>query len=313
MLSNTEPPGIVRQTEAPRQQALRDSAIALAVKASTSSLDLGWTLGEIRSQETYRSWLNTANGLPFLSFSAWLDSDIAPHVARSTAYELSTIGVWMKAARKDVERLVAEKRVGVTRLVKLAALIERNKVALADALDAVETGAVLDAERRGEADPEQFVKLPITIPRGDAPSVRKGLLYHAIRAGHSTLDQAVMDLAISEAQDTTLPRFAERWLDLIEADAFYCAACGRIPLQPTEHHLIPQSIAQGEGPTALLDLECHRAIQSKWKSFGELHLGKRRFNELLAKYKSRNGNNSDGCGCVNEQGQPDSNVTNPDV
>lgn len=299
MLNSNEPPGIVREVTPPRHQAMREQAQALAVTAAKDSLELGWVLGEIKSSEAYKSWLTPA-GLPYASFLAWISVEITPYIGKSMAYELATIGIFMKAARPQVEQALADKKIGIMRLAALASLIERNKASLVDVVDAIESGKVLDAEHRGEPDPEQFVKLPITIPRGDATVVRKGLLYHAVRNGHATLDQAVMDLAISEAQNVELPAFAERWLDLIEQDAFYCANCGRIPRQPTEHHLIPQSIAQGEGPTCLLDWECHKLIQPKWVAFGEQYMkSKRRFHDLIAKYKQRGADPATvtTCGC----------------
>lgn len=284
---NTEPPSIIRQAERPRHQAIREQAIALAVRAATDSLELGWVLGEIRANEDYKRWPDNS-GTPYLSFLSWVNAEIACYVSKSMAYELSTVGIFMKSARPQVEQMVADKKVGITRLMRLASLIERNKISLTDAIGAVEDGHALDEERKGEPDPEQFVKMPIAIPRGDAPHVQRGLLYHAIRNGHPTIDRAVMDLAISEAQDTTLPPWAEKYLDLIEAGKFFCELCGRIPLVPNLHHVIPRSIGGGDGPVVLLDQNpCHLDIvQKNWKKYGAKFLGKKNFEALLQKYKT---------------------------
>lgn len=289
---NTEPPGIVRtagEADRPRVHAIRERIRSLAQANATNSLQLAWELGEVYGKELWRGFINEATKAPFTSFDAYVQHDLDGCVGRSRAYELASAGIYFTPAKAEIETMLADHVVGITRLTRLAALCKQGEATFLDCMQALRDGAVLPAEAAPQHDPEQFVKLTIAVPRGDAPHVRRGLLYHALRSGYATIDDAARDLAIGESLNETLPATYERFLAEISDGSFGCRLCGRLPRQPTEHHIVPRSIAGDDSsPTVILcQTPCHlEVVQKRWKFYGAKFLGTARFNELLKKYKT---------------------------
>lgn len=274
--------------EDPRNTAMRARIVDRLVKGSENSLDVAFDLGGILSEEVWRGFTDH-EGVPFPSFAAYISHDLSKYVSRSHAYALAKMGAHMRAAADDVRRLVRERKVGLNRLLQLAKHIEAGKARVHDVVDAVDNGEILPCEKEAQRDPEEYESFTLMVKRGDGETVRRGLLLHAIRGGYQTFDEAFADLAIGEAADATVPPYAAKYQELIERDEFRCELCGKIPRQPTGHHVIPQSIAQGEGPISLLCWACHKPVQRNWPAWGEKKLGKKKFAELLQSFKSRGG------------------------
>lgn len=215
----------------PRQEEIRQRARACAAKGSAAQLELAWNLGGIAAEALYRGW-RSSTGQRFRTLGEWVAHDIAEHVSKSKAQRLALAGVIFRGEKERIDRLVAEGKVGISRLCRLASLIRDHEMTLADAIAALEDRRVLPAEALGRFPTDVQVRIYLDYPTDIGPEVRRGLTYLALRSGASSIEEAVAALARDAATSAELPASLAPYRRLIDQGAFRCRVCGKLPLDP---------------------------------------------------------------------------------
>lgn len=215
----------------PRHDAIRQRARVAAAKGSVADLELAWELGGILAESMYRAW-RRPSGKRFRSFGDWIAHDLAEHVSKGKAQRLALTGVIFRGERERIDRLLAEGKVGATRLCRLAILIRDHEATVPDVIAALEERRVLAEEALGRFPSDQQVRLYLDYPKDIGPEVRRGLTYLAVSTGAASLEEVIAALARNAATEGALPPAVEPFRRLIDQGAFRCQVCGKFPLDP---------------------------------------------------------------------------------
>jgi hypothetical protein len=254
---------------------VRERVRGLAEKESLRGLDLAWHLGEIETKKLYLSWSDQA-GNPIGSQNAYWQADLRGHVSRSHFYSLSSVGQVWQSRKPLIERLVKESRTGIAELIEVTVAV-KNGVPFDKALRYLEFGEPymegLDGGKKGAIG--GFVKVELYVEEAKLEDFWRGAYLNAVRCQISSPEQSLVELAIQESLDPLLPKRFEKYRDLINEGKFACRKCGLIPEHPTDHHIFPQSLYQGWGPTVILcEAPCHPEVQVRWLDYANSWYGK---------------------------------------
>jgi len=260
---------------------LRVKIRTLAERVSGDSMALGWELGRV-----YRDGLAASFGYP--SFAKFLAGELDGHLSRTQCYDVTKVAVIFWSQRRVVDQALAERRVGLRRIMDLAKRVERGQMDLPAAVAVLEGQAPAMVSLPTLADdPEELVRMTFLVRHGDLPALRHGLTMAAIRGGHRTHEAAFQELVIGEGLNPMVPRGFEIWRESIEAGTFQCKLCGEIPTEPTGHHVLPQGLFHGAGPIVLLCWSpCHQIVQPKWRAYGDQWYGAAQMTAWIHAYQT---------------------------
>lgn len=255
-----EPPVVERQEKAPVADIV-EAAKKASVRASDEMIEFSFTLDSaIKSGGIlamgYRSW------------TVWWSREMKQYMSTSTAVKAAKVGMCFRRFKDEILKKKSE--IGFNLLYRLALLIRSGEMTREEAMDFIRQGKTVkdlpDSNSRLDAG---LNEVRILVDKNIAPDIVSGLIRHAVRNQLDTLDDAAVHMAISETLDPSLPKSFERFRPLIEQGRFFCLLCGKVPMQPTIHHVIPRSIGMGAGPKVLLCWQpCHESIvQPNWKKY----------------------------------------------
>lgn len=258
-----------------------------------SSISLAWLLADIKIDKTYQSW-------QYHSFNKWVDDAISNStdptkaiISKSYAYALADIGVVFRDYDTQIENLIDSNKVGISYLRDAAKLVKDGSdfevilaIVLAGQTLPKSDKSVEDGTEQGSTAVESFV------PKGDAENFQQSLVMFAMREGFKNTNDSLTGMVLSEypellnwIEDSPM----KKYLPLIKENKYFCQHCGSIPVNPTFHHVYPQSLGKGFGPQILLCWECHSVhIQPNWQKYLAKWLGdgaeeriKKEINEII--------------------------------
>ena len=278
---------------APRHAEVRQRVQELAGSCAQATLELAWMLGLIRDEELFREWTNPDTNIHFASFREYIDTDLRGAFSQAYLYMLSDVGRAFKKQHGAIERAVTKRHVGIAKLIDLAGLVKRG-LPVVRAVEHIEHAAPLPGRwaiaaelQHPDPDPEGPATIPtMYVPRGDFAHIMTGLVLYAVRHQCQTPSETLRDFALGERANEQVPKAFLPFLADILNGTFKCKKCEKIPLHPTPHHVIPQSLAQGRGPVVILCLApCHPIVQAEWQEHAILWYGKRQGEEWLRQFK----------------------------
>jgi len=273
---------------------LREQIKALALDASTKSVELAFALAPVKAEGMYRHWPNAAkDGRKFQSFKEWAETDFKDVMSRSYMDQLANVGTTWWPEREKMKRLAKQGKLGIRRLSKMHYCVTQG-LDRDVALKHMEHDEPIPDEFKDKgrhSSDDVFVRMTDVAfcKRGELPAVRLGLALAAVRGGFNSYQEVFVDFAIGESVNQTLPEPRATWephYHLMLADKFYCRVCSKIPQPPSLHHVIPRSLGGTNGETVLLCLACHGLIQKDWEKWGVEWYGKVRFLEMMEEAKA---------------------------
>jgi len=140
----------------------------------------------------------------------------------------------LEPIREQLRPAIQNGEIGTELFITLAREVKRGTFDLSWIVKWLKTGspdelkAKLEQRSRARRKAKK-IKLSVYVPRDLVKLFRRGLLLFALRNGMSMLDQALLGVALREAQDGRLPKWAEPYRYLIDQGLFYCDLCTKIP------------------------------------------------------------------------------------
>ena len=269
---------------------LREQIKALALDASTKSVELAFALAPVKAEGMYRHWPNAAkDGRKFQSFKEWAETDFKDVMSRSYMDQLANVGTTWWPEREKMKRLAKQGKLGIRRLSKMHYCVTQG-LDRDVALKHMEHDEPIPDEFKDKgrhSDSEAFVRFTDVAfcRKGDLAAVRLGLVLAAVRGGHESLNEAFLDWTLGESVNQVLPDPKSKWepfYPAMLADEFYCKVCGKIPTDPHLHHVIPRSLGGTDGETVTLCSPCHNKVHEsgEWRKWAEEWYGKPRVQQL---------------------------------
>lgn len=253
-------------------------------RGASASIDLAYLLGPVYRDNLF---------LPeYPNFGAYWKGELKGFCGRTHAYDLAYVGIYFPGEHEPTVRAaVQDGRMGIADLIDLAKLVKDQKVTRQQALAHIAEGEPLpelDAPKETDSEDTILWRLEIPVKKGDVEHIKRGWIFEAIRGGHKSFTAAIAEFGINAEQNLTFPPWAESYRTEIEAGEFVCKLCGQIPTEPTRHHVIPQSIAQGQGPVVLLCwTPCHRdVVQRDWETWAVKWYGRATVDRWLQEFRS---------------------------
>jgi hypothetical protein len=275
----------------------REAATDTVRQFSKKSIELAWILADIASTQAWSRW-------GFRSFLQWVKADVAHptdhtkrYISAGYAFQLRDVGVIFSKQREAIMTLARERKTGIVTLLRLASQV-KNGMPVAHAVAFLLEGTPIPEQFAHLSAEEEGVHAVTTLlPAGDYDNFQKTLVLYAIMNGYSSTNDALQAMVLSEYvemersfnnnemfQRFHLPHQGVVYADLINENKFYCALCGKLPVEPNIHHMVPVSMSGGDfGPRALLCGvgNCHSIVQAKWKEYCEEWIGKGSVDRLL--------------------------------
>jgi hypothetical protein len=180
--------------------------------------------------------------------------------------------------RVEIDDLVERRKASLDALINMSSKIH-DGLPLATALTVLKGEVELPPEFRDvtdATDTEKPLKFPIYIPKGDVDNFKLSLRLYAVMSSPpmQSLNEALLTAILGNRIELELAfeetfKALHKYRELIWADKYACKLCGKIPTEPTLHHLILQSRCQGFGPVALLCAKpCHLdVVQVRWEYY----------------------------------------------
>lgn len=251
-----------------RPDPIREKAVSLLREMSRSSIELAWVMAGIFVEQNYRSW-------GFSTFHEWLRNDAGRCCSISWAYKLARAGCHLSPHRRRIDELAGQGKVGINDIIRIGDMIDGGANP-AEMVELLEKGCeIKQIEAKAVSkirDSEEPVRQTFWVPAGDRQMVEIGITLFCIRNQCRTHNEALRMWAISEFNDPYVPKEFQRFRDFIFQGKFFCRLCGKVPLQPNLHHVVPRSILGGDmGPVELLcEDPCHVVVQKDWRKYARL-------------------------------------------
>lgn len=247
---------------------IRQKALSLLRDMSKSSIELAWVLAGIYIEQNYRNW-------GFSTFHEWVKSDAGKCCSISWAYKLARAGCHLSPHRSKIEEMAGRGLIGVNDMIKIGNLIDAGGNP-DDLIEHVEKGnpipMIEEKLRERRRDSEEPVRQVFWVPAGDRSMVEIGITLFCIRNQCRTHNEALRMWAISEFNEPYIPKEFQRFRDVIFQGKFHCRLCGKIPMEPNLHHVVPRSVIGGDmGPVEILcQNPCHDVVQKEWRKYAAI-------------------------------------------
>lgn len=252
-----------------KSDSLRERAKEYLNSVTDHDVQLIWILGEIHGTKRFRDW-------GYSSFRDWYEEEGSGTPSLSHAYALARIGKIFLGQKEAISAKIKAGDLTVRQLMDLASKYNQGEPIEDVVHDAVgKDGPERVPDNPHARDPERPREIRVYVPAGDLSHVLCGLTLEALANGVNTLSASIVSRGI-ETWDNLLQgrldlKKYDKYREYILDGKFFCAACNRIPLEPTFHHVLPVSVGRGYGPQALLCWEpCHeQVVQPQWRKWAD--------------------------------------------